>query len=84
MEVRRYDENELCRKLGVTIKEFHEEVKPLIKKEFKNLLRANGITNPDILVGESNILVFGDPKDHSRTVVTDVDIYIYKKDIEED
>lgn len=72
-----YSKKELTKLLGVTESHFHDEIKKIIKKDFKNDLIPLGFGNPDILLNESFIMALADPKNHNNFLETTVSIFDY-------
>ena len=72
-----YDKKQIADLLGITIGEFHHEVKKLIKKDFKEELAQFGVDNPDILLDEQNLMYLADSEDHNSYIETNVSIFDY-------
>ncbi|NAS12392.1 DUF6443 domain-containing protein [Poritiphilus flavus] len=69
---------EISKILGVDVNTFHKEIKPLIKKDFKNELRKIESTNPDVGIDKSGNLVLRNPKT-GKTFFTGLPIDIYRQ-----
>jgi hypothetical protein len=71
---------ELAILLGISEEDFHREIKPLIKRQFKEeLLKIMDKTdNPDIWLDYDNNIVLVNPKDMNKQYPTGISIFSYK------
>lgn len=55
------DKSQLARILDTTEKEYHRNIKPIIKRDFRQELKQKEIDNPDIGLDEDDTMYLVDP-----------------------
>jgi hypothetical protein len=68
--------DELAKRLGTTVREFHKSVKPQMKRDFAKESKRIGSTNPDIGVDAAGNIVLRNPKTGAE-ISTDVPLSSY-------
>jgi hypothetical protein len=72
-----YDSEYLANLLGITAREFHRKIKPMIRKDFESELNELGVENPDIGLDSEKLIYLVDPRDHSVYYETRLSISAY-------
>ncbi len=72
------DKKELAKRLGTTTDDYHDRIKPLMKKDFSKEMKKIGSTNPDFSPNDLGNVMLKHPKT-GKTVHTNVPFDIYKK-----
>ncbi|GHT53762.1 hypothetical protein FACS189446_1990 [Bacteroidia bacterium] len=69
---------QLAKKLGTTVADYHQSIKTIMKKDFAKEMKAIGTTNPDFSPNEAGFIVLRNPQT-GKTIVTNVPLSAYKK-----
>lgn len=68
--------DEVAKRLGTTVNDFHKNIKPLMKKDFGQEMKKIGTTNPDILIDNTGNIVLKNPAS-GKTILTGVPLRSY-------
>jgi predicted Mrr-cat superfamily restriction endonuclease len=68
---------ELAKALETTVKNFHKNIKDIMKKDFKNEMKKINSTNPDIGIDKFNNIHLKNPKT-GKTIDTKTPLDLYK------
>ncbi len=69
---------QLAKKLGTTISDYHDNIKPILKKDFASEMKKIGTTNPDFTPNDLGYIVLKNPKT-GKTISTNIPLILYKK-----
>ena len=69
--------DEIAKRLATTVKIFHDQIKPMMKKDFSSEMKKINSTNPDIGIDEIGNIVLKNPKT-GKTISTNFPLDAYK------
>ena len=74
------DKKELAKRLGTTVDNYHDNIKPLMKKDFSKEMKKLNSTNPDFSPNDAGNVMLKNPQT-GKTIHTEVpfDTYIQKQ-----
>jgi hypothetical protein len=71
------NENELAKRLETTVKDYHDNIKPLMKKDFSEEMKKIGSKNPDFSPDDAGNIMLKNPQT-GKTISTNVPLNLYK------